>query len=409
MKAMFAGPTALLAAVVVSGCDAPESAESYAPPPATPIGITIENVHRPLARRGPQVERALVIDRHYATEDGRTLYTFKDDTEAGHSVCTGPCAAAWPPAAAAADAQPVAGWSIIVRPDGGRQWAHNGAPLYTYAKDEQPGDTKGDGIGDKWQRAVYKPQATIAVPKELAIAPRIAMADGPALTDSRGMTLYIYEGDTKPGQSACTGDCAVAWPPVKAAQLAKPSGEWSLIERADGSRQWAFRDKPLYTYTGDTSVGESNGVARKGWHAALIEDVYRPAEVSVGMAGRDWSVFTTTRGMTLYARDIYRYNLGHIKNPAEPSAAEDGRAIGTAGCSGECTRTWLPLQAPDAARSTGYWSVVARDDGSKQWAYKGFPLYSYAGDQAPGEVTGHDIFDVAADFVSPPFWRVALP
>lgn len=82
---------------------------------------------------------------------GMTLYTFdKDIAGSGKSTCNGPCAALWPPAAAAADAQPEGELNIIIRDDGSRQWAYKGKPVYTYAADKKPGDATGDNFKDVW-------------------------------------------------------------------------------------------------------------------------------------------------------------------------------------------------------------------------------------------------------------------
>lgn len=59
--------------------------------------------------------------------------------------------------------------------------------------------------------------------------------------------LYIYRNDTMFGMSHCEGACAAAWPPLLASPQAQPSEDWTLITRADGSKQWAYKDKPLYT------------------------------------------------------------------------------------------------------------------------------------------------------------------
>ncbi len=96
---------------------------------------------------------------------GRTLYTFDKDA-ANKSNCYGGCAAAWPPFSAREDASASAGFSIIARDDGSKQWALNGKPLYYFAPDNQPGDIKGDKEGGVWhvvrnagQRAQAQPAA----------------------------------------------------------------------------------------------------------------------------------------------------------------------------------------------------------------------------------------------------------
>ena len=85
---------------------------------------------------------------------GMTLYTFdRDASGSGKSVCNGPCAANWPPFLVAGEIQATADWSVVVRDDGGRQWAYLGKPLYTWVKDTKPGDRTGDGVNNVWRVA----------------------------------------------------------------------------------------------------------------------------------------------------------------------------------------------------------------------------------------------------------------
>lgn len=81
---------------------------------------------------------------------GMTLYTFDKDPE-GKSVCNGPCAAIWPPLAAAADATPAGVYTVVTRDDGAKQWAHKGKPLYLWVKDQKPSDRTGDGYNGVWR------------------------------------------------------------------------------------------------------------------------------------------------------------------------------------------------------------------------------------------------------------------
>lgn len=83
-----------------------------------------------------------------------TLYTFdKDVAASGKSVCNGPCATAWPPLMAAADAKDAGDWTVITRDDGARQWSFKGKPLYFWVKDTKPGDKTGDGVNNVWRLA----------------------------------------------------------------------------------------------------------------------------------------------------------------------------------------------------------------------------------------------------------------
>lgn len=82
---------------------------------------------------------------------GMTLYTYdKDGVGTGKSVCIQKCAVNWPPLAADADAKPGGDFTIIIRDDGSKQWAHKGKPLYLWVKDMKPGDRTGDGWNKVW-------------------------------------------------------------------------------------------------------------------------------------------------------------------------------------------------------------------------------------------------------------------
>ena len=85
-------------------------------------------------------------------DKGMTLYTFDKDA-GGKSACVDKCAQNWPPLPADAGAAAPAGYSVIARADGTRQWAYKGKPLYGWAKDKKPGDTTGDGVGKVWHAA----------------------------------------------------------------------------------------------------------------------------------------------------------------------------------------------------------------------------------------------------------------
>jgi predicted lipoprotein with Yx(FWY)xxD motif len=97
---------------------------------------------------------AKISDGMLTNDAGMTLYIFdRDAAGSGKSACNGPCAAAWPPLMAAADAQPSGDWSIVTRDDGGKQWAYKGKPVYLWAKDQKPGDKTGDGFNNVWHVA----------------------------------------------------------------------------------------------------------------------------------------------------------------------------------------------------------------------------------------------------------------
>lgn len=94
-----------------------------------------------------------------------------------------------------------------------------------------------------------------------------------------------------------------------------------------------------------------------------------PAMVSDG-------VLTGSGGMTLYVFD--------------KDTAGSGKSV----CNGACAALWPPLMAAQSDQPAGAWGIVTRDDGAKQWAYKGKPLYFYQADQKPGDRTGDNFKSV---------------
>ena len=108
----------------------------------------------------------------------------------------------------------------------------------------------------------------------LALAAALAHAEVPVkavdgvLVDAGGMTVYTFDKDAAgSGKSVCNGPCAKLWPPVMAAADAKAEGDWSVVTRDDGARQWAYKGKPVYLYASDAKAGDRAGDNFKDvWH-----------------------------------------------------------------------------------------------------------------------------------------------
>jgi predicted lipoprotein with Yx(FWY)xxD motif len=84
-------------------------------------------------------------------------------------------------------------------------------------------------------------------------------ADG-ALIGPNGMALYTFDRDAAgSGKSVCNGPCATLWPPLMASDTDKGSGDYAVIVRDDGKKQWAYKGKPLYYFQRDTKAGERTG------------------------------------------------------------------------------------------------------------------------------------------------------
>ena len=99
-------------------------------------------------------------------------------------------------------------------------------------------------------------------------AKMITTAKGNAFVNAHGMTLYTYDKDPA-GQATCNAACAKNWPPFLAPASAMAAGNWSIVTRTDGAKQWAYKGKPLYTWSKDTKPGETSGDGFKMvWHVA---------------------------------------------------------------------------------------------------------------------------------------------
>jgi predicted lipoprotein with Yx(FWY)xxD motif len=75
-----------------------------------------------------------------------------------------------------------------------------------------------------------------------------------------GMTLYTFARDTVgSGKSVCNGQCATNWPPLAATDSAKSMGDYSVVTRDDGKKQWAYKGAPLYYWVKDAKAGDRTG------------------------------------------------------------------------------------------------------------------------------------------------------
>lgn len=88
-------------------------------------------------------------------------------------------------------------------------------------------------------------------------------------------------------------------------------------------------------------------------------------------------VLVSTNNMTLYTFDGDQANSGKST------------------CNGDCAINWPPLLVDVNATSYGSYSIITRDDGKKQFAYKGKPLYCYSLDKKPGERNGDNALNGA--------------
>jgi predicted lipoprotein with Yx(FWY)xxD motif len=97
------------------------------------------------------------------------------------------------------------------------------------------------------------------------------------LTDMNGMTLYTFDKDVQGQASNCydEGDskCATNWPPLFADANAKAEGDFTIIDRKDGTKIWAYKGWPLYLWIKDAKPGDTTGDGVGGvWHTAVYAE-----------------------------------------------------------------------------------------------------------------------------------------
>ena len=362
----------LLVALTLAG---PAQAADFAQV-ATPPGITLSGSGARLT---------------YADTKGRALYTFDGDAA--------PDAAAWSAALAPARAKATGDWTLIKREEGAQQWAFRGKPLYASIKDGAI-NAKGQPIDKAWHMAAFDPAKGIVTPVGIKVGD-IMGAGGLAFTNDQGQPLYVFSGDVRRDKTACTGaTCPNRWLPLTAAQIARPVGDFTVVERDDGVAQWAYKGQSLYVFDGDTQPGEAFGSSvDPRWQAVVLYRYFMPPGVSIRRNHFDGYNLATDTGMTIYQRDRFRtVNGGHSLRLGSRGNDELGKLLGTAACDGACLETWRPLVAPASSQPTGMWDIAVRDDGTRQWVYRDYAVYTYTGDSKPGDMNGNDRYDLVGRY-----------
>ncbi len=202
--------------------------------------------------------------------NGMTLYAWKND-QPGVSTCSGKCLTNWPPLLAngpvtAGTGLNASDFGTTQTTDGRTMVTYNKQPLYYFIGDKNPGDTKGQGIGNVW--FVVSPLAASGSgnqPSAQGVVVNVSQNAtlGNILVDSNGMTLYMWKND-KPGVSTCAGKCLTNWPPLLASGSVVPgmglnASDFSTTQTTDGRTMITYKGAPLYYFIGDKSAGDTKG------------------------------------------------------------------------------------------------------------------------------------------------------
>lgn len=374
------------------------------PPVSTPPGVMLVEVHR---------EEGFSSDQYFWTRlgntNGSTLF-YHDDQEHWETDN-------FRPLLARRDAVSFDDWSIVSH-ENFNQWAYQSRPLFTWELEEEAGQIAtnyalyGPGPNGEaplsenrlgvlmppkgWQVARFTPSSTANLPDGFNLE-QVDSSQGVILTNIKGFSLYTYNGPHHPEVACMETDCYEHWIPVYAPAIAKGVGEFSIIGRIDGTQQWAFRDQGIFRYKGDLLPGDVHGRNNLDqFQVALLKFNFIPPGVEV-VAQPGYGDIFTLNGKTLYFGSAFEKYWGgrNLRGSFEIAYFKGKRLGGDACVSGGCLRRWQPFAAPPDAISNGFWEVVTRRDGSRQWAYKGFALYTNSDDNAVGQMNGHSIYDIA--------------
>ncbi|WP_018691697.1 hypothetical protein [Algicola sagamiensis] len=112
--------------------------------------------------------------------------------------------------------------------------------------------------------------------------------------------------------------------------------------------------------------------------------VNAPSVINLDEAG---SVLTTESGRSLY---VFDKDMQDVSNCHGAEGDEPGSTLDAASCAG----IWPPLLIDSSAQVTAPFSTIERKDGTKQWAYLGYPLYTFIKDKKQGDISGDGVKDV---------------
>jgi predicted lipoprotein with Yx(FWY)xxD motif len=267
------------------------------------------------------------------------------------------------------------------------------SPSYGYGDDTattEPGETDAtaaSAVGGAGTAAEAMPVGGSSV----GVADSIV---GPILVDADGMTLYMFAKDVD-GESTCAGECLENWP-VAAIEGEPDVGDldaslFSTVSSTEGATMLKVGDWPLYTFAGDAAPGDINGQAVGGvwWvvtpegnpiaHATVVETALGPTVVN-GLGMTLYAFLNDTEGVPTCAGDCLANWPAAL---VETGEAVDGTSVPGSAPEAEAPQLFVGDLDP------ALFSVVEGQLKIGDW-----PLYTFAGDSAPGDVNGQGVGDV---------------
>jgi predicted lipoprotein with Yx(FWY)xxD motif len=155
-------------------------------------------------------------------------------------------------------------------------------------------------------------------------------------------------------------------------------GKWTVVDRKDGKKQWAYDNYALYTSVLDKRAGDVYGGTRKEM-TSEEGAVRQPAGPTPNMPAQ-FKVRTMAMGRLVATADTGRSLYVWDKDTATKS-----------NCDERCLHEWSPVLAPESVQPQGDWTIIQNSPGTKQWVFRGKPVYTHLLDDKTYSVQGGDI------------------
>jgi predicted lipoprotein with Yx(FWY)xxD motif len=233
------------------------------------------------------------------------------------------------------------------------------------------------------------------------------VATGRLLENAEGDVIYSSTAD-RPNVSNCKDECLKQWTPMLASQIAQPQGEWGVIERSPGVKQWTFRKMPVYTYALDrrrTIVGQKGvsliGNDVPGWRPVYTQKWPDPPKEFKIQDSRVGQVLTDKNGMTLYTYVCADDAMDELicDHPSQTQAYR--LAICGRGDAAACNKLFSYVPAPKGAKvnnliwgtawidpQTGHTAAPNAPGALYVWTFRDRPIYTHGRDKKPGDAWG---------------------
>ena len=310
------------------------------------------------------------------------------------------CIQLWPALLAPEGSKEVGKWTIVEGPGARKQWAYDGFAVYSSVLDTRPatvnGATRSEQRGDA--PALRKPIGPPpSHPPAFAVK---TVATGRLLTNHVGFSVYMWDGDAA-NKSNCTGSCLNDWAPVLASQSAQSQGEWGVIERSPGVKQWTYRTKPVYTRVQDRRFRSLEGGDIAGWHNVYTQKWPNPPSEFTVQDSRIGQVLADKNGMTLYVYQCGDDALDQLSCDHPTNTQAYRLAICGNGDPALCNRTFPYVPAPVGVKvnnliwgtswidpQTGKLAKPNAPGALHVWTFRDRPVYTHGGDKKPGDANG---------------------